>query len=222
MKIGKASIYFLFFIYCTFSATLSLATNYYGSVTDPSGDAINNQFDFISGSASISGGNLILTTTFAPGTFDWGTAAITANLDIDKNPNTGWSGIDSGHTDSNIFGTDYLVTWGGSSIFGAYSLWQYTGGNWVVVDSNFMTMHSADSTSVILPLSDFSSNLGLINFDFLSQKVLDARFTTTILDYMPNPGSYGTTAPVPEPSTFVLLGTCLVGLVGMILRRRER
>jgi hypothetical protein len=174
----------------------------FGSVTDPSGDASTGIYDFVSGSALVSGGNLILTVNFAPGTFDWHNVLVGANLDTDQNPHTGWPGIDSNHNDSSIFGSDYFVSWGGSTLYGYYQLVKYNGaGGWTKVASGFATTNSPNCTSVTIPLSLLGNDNGLLNFDFVVSKILSVNTSTALLDYMPNKGSYGSTTAVPAPTT---------------------
>jgi len=205
----------LVFVLC--GSGLSFA-DYYGSVTDAIGDndprnRAGGAYDFASGTARVTGGNLIFSTTFAPGTFsseNWRAAYIYAGIDLDRNPSTGHPGINADDTDSTIFGMDYFVAWGGSSVFPGYGLYRYRAaeGDWFAVDRNLSATYSvsADDPSVgiatvTIPLSDFrGASVGTFNFKFKVNKLTSSNAISTTLDYMPNPGSFGTTAPVPTLS----------------------
>ncbi len=87
-------------------------------------------------------------------------------------------------------------------------MYRAAGGGWLAVDTNLSTTYSvsADDPSVgiatvTIPLSDFGgASVGPFNFEFQVKRVVSSNAITTTLDYMPNPGSFGTTAPVPDPS----------------------
>ena len=215
-----------FLILCLFYISIVVPTAggttlYHGSVTDALGDDLfGSIFDFISGSATVTDTDLIFTTTFAPGKFNWEKARIGVLIDIDQDPATGFPGIDAAGTDSSIFGTDYLIAWGGSSISLSYGITKFDSG-FTNLGSGFSTTHSVDNSSVIIPLSIFGgTTFSEFNFVFTIQEVLSATESTGIYDYMPDNGSFGSTAPIPEPTTMLLFGIGLLGLTGMSRRKR--
>jgi hypothetical protein len=105
----------------SFSATAGVAT--VSSGTDPSGDALalpGSQLpapDFVSTTASVSGSNLVIDVHFAPGTYRDSTETQIL-LDTDLNTATGYPGVDSGHSDNSLIGSDYRVDVS-SAFFGA-------------------------------------------------------------------------------------------------------
>jgi len=189
-------------------------------ITDPAGDSFSPLVDMVSGSATVDNGNLVLTVSFAPG-FDSTQASITANLDIDQDPSTGYPGIDTANNDSAIMGTDYVVLFGASPIFGYYGIYEYQAGSFLFNPSGVSTTVLSDGMTATVPLSLLGNDDGYMNYKFLSQVVLSYYSTTTILDYMTDVGLAPGTSTVPEPSTLFLLSAGLVG-VGLVRRRFKK
>ena len=83
-----------------------------------------------------------------------------------------------------------------------------------LVDTTPPSVFPNDSLPLTLTLSDFSfRNLGLVNGDFgLQPPISQFSYTLQTLTQI-------TTKPIPEPSTMILLGT---GLAGIIVRRRKQ
>ncbi len=78
--------------------------------------------------------------------------------------------------------------------------------------------HCADNTPncvtpvlVTLPTGDFLVGTNTLQFD------VQQTLASTGLDFY---GSVASTAPIPEPSSLLLLGTGLIGSAGLLLRRR--
>jgi hypothetical protein len=74
------------------------------TITDPEGDALSA--DVVSATAQIVGDDLVLTVTFAPGSFRSDSLLVQFNLDTDENEFTGYTTGNPGHVG---FGIDCLI-----------------------------------------------------------------------------------------------------------------
>ena len=80
-----------------------------------------------------------------------------------------------------------------------------------IVDSSTLTLFTGTGT-VGLPVSTLTLEFGTINGNQAINNVTSADLQSIV--------TYDYTAPVPEPSTFAMIGTGLAGL-GMVFRRRS-
>jgi hypothetical protein len=193
----------------------------FGSLSDPLGDAVGA--DIISASVTIdSSQTALFSMTYAPGT-SLGDAAGTFNLDLDKNPLTGAPGVDTGHNDSALMGTDYVFTMDGTAFGGQASVYRFVGPGWASV-GQFPVTYLGTTEQVTIPLSALGGDDGAMNFTGVSQQNLAPGTYTTIQDYIPDlhqtPGTI-TLREVPELSfTLPLFGFALMSLAGLRYRLR--
>lgn len=189
----------------------------YGSVTDPSGDSTNTSPDMVSGSVSIdSAGSAIFSVTYAADT-SLDDASATFNLDIDKNPATGYPGVDTLNNNSALMGIEYIVRLFGSAFSMTGDLYGYSGGFWSLLVSGLPASYSGTTQEITIALSALGGIDGSMNFDVISQQQQTMSTFTGIGDYMPNLGAFGTVTvgavTVPEPGILALLG---IGLLGFL------
>jgi hypothetical protein len=158
-----------------------------------------------SATATASGGNLTLSLSIGPGTFDLGTNHFIFNLDTDRNPSTGLLGLDNGATPYNL-GTDFLVEMGSMSEGAGVVNGVQVGGNarvlkypsWTQVASAPVTLLK-DANGVLyglsttIPLATFANSDGQLNFVVEAETQLlncpaGVAFCgyTGVEDYLPN------------------------------------
>lgn len=202
---------FMVLFTCLCFAQSSIA-NYYGEITDPSGDAA--QSDLIFASITVDADDFTFKVQFAPGTFYSNFTGLTFALDTDQDPSTGRPGSDSGEVnDAGILGTDYHAVYYGT--LGEVRIYKYVGAYpfWDKLASSSSYTLFSDGVEFSFSKSYFGSEEGLMNF-----KVVSDYDFSSVQDYMPDIGSIGTTSAVPLPAAVWLLGPGLIGLAG--LRRR--
>jgi hypothetical protein len=198
---------------------------YFGSGTDTIGDAfcdfcgggsMDGNDDLVFASASVDSASVLtLVVRFEPGSFAPGVSVGSFALDLDKDPATGFSGVDSLNNDSALFGTDavlqvpyYL------NPYARVSLWNGSGFTVGAIDYAFTTL--SDGYEITLPLSDLGTSDGLFHFKVLSQRALTSASSTTIEDRMTETGQapLATSATaVPEPASISLLAVGLAALL---------
>jgi hypothetical protein len=180
------------------------------SVSDLSSDVEPSSPDLISASlTSVPGGAAVtLSVRFATGTFNSETAQAIFNLDTDRNPFTGWPGVDSGNNDSGIMGTDYKVELGPDCRNGKAQILKYnsTTSQWdELPDQPGVTISpDGDGMDVTIPLSALGDPTA-INFKVSSDAMLlPCDSFSGVLDYLPDlglsPGIWtNITTPPPQP-----------------------
>lgn len=102
-------------------------------------------------------------------------------------------------------------------------------GNWY---SEFHIINDLTDEIISIPASDDETNFGFVNVDIIDSGLYTVRFTWQNDKYSPSQGldaniqidnvffDNTATAPVPEPTTMLLLGTGLISFAG--LRRRKQ
>ncbi len=213
----------MLFVLLVFSVSaLPAGVVYYGSATDPSGDASEDDLVFCSISVDDASMATFL-VRFDPSTFLAGFSMTAIRLDLDQNPATGYAGIDGGHHDSAIMGSDAYVLL--PYYTNGYSLLRLWDGSAYNTAGTYSVTTLADGYSTTIPLADLGVASGLMNFKAISQRALSEFSSTGVHDYLTDIGqpvgstmSSGSPSDTPEPATLATLGVGLLALVG--LRRR--
>ena len=167
------------------AATFTVAAALRGLTTDPTGDVASGEPDLVTGTASVSGGNLTLSVRFAQGTFSSQTTLAQFLLDTDANPSTGTPGSDAGGiNDAGIIGWEFLVEMGSD----------FHGTEATIRRSDFQSAGTAvvsfvsNGMDVTIPLSVLGGDDGQLTFKVVTFSQLTPTTFTGVLDYMPNVG----------------------------------
>ena len=188
-----------------------------GSLSDATGDNRVGVADIVSLSMTVdSGGFLIVSARFAPGTFASDTYT-SISFDTDQNPATGFPGITSGNADAGLIGVDFILQVYGSAYQATSRLLAAPAFTLI----NFYSVsYLANGYDVQVPLSALGGDNGLLNFKGTVQRHLSANTFTGIGDYISELGQpVGSTSAVPEPGTIAL--TCAgVAIIGLLNHRK--
>lgn len=160
--------------------------------TDPTDDWLGSdplQGDLVAAEAVVhDNGDIVLSVTYAPGTFDAASTAPTFLIDVDQNTATGASGLDTADNDADLIGPDYSVS------------------VWPVTDTDFIRVTPFDgsgSPRIAYPGEivarddgwDFTINSswignddGRFRFAVLTQRQLQPLLFTGIADYLTDIG----------------------------------
>ena len=166
-----------------------------GAVTDTAGDALPRPGvavtpDLIGATMEVSGGNLTLTVTLAPGTLSQTQTLISATLDTDENPATGSPGIDSAGTDAALMGTDYVINAVAPRNSAQALILRATGNayQFVTAGTASVSFPSANQLRVTVPLSLLGNDDGRMKFKVACSQYLTDTTVTGITDFMPDLG----------------------------------
>ena len=105
-------------------------------------------------------------------------------LDTDQNPATGYPGIDSGHSDAALMGTEFFVLIYGSNFQASASVLSSSFANL----GTFPVNYSGNSVQVRVPLATLGGDDGLMNFKATVAQELSTNTSTGISDYASNLG----------------------------------
>ena len=198
----------VFSFMCLFgtSSTSNAEFMYFGETSDATGDSFSSMGDIAYASIGIDAHNYIFNVAFAPGTFDLNTL-FQFNIDLDQDTSTGTSQYP-------FTGTDHIVTYY-PHISGVY-LQVYNDGPWDLLNTFTSISFFANGAEIIIPKSYFGDD-GLLDFKLASQYTVDlgTGSYSGILDYAPDIHFTSTTATVPVPAAAWLLGSGLLGLLGI-------
>jgi hypothetical protein len=198
----------------TFTA---VGTTITGTVAETTPDALTGITGTIapflaSATATAGGGNLTLSVTVGPNSFDPGTNHFIFNLDTDRNPSTGFPGVDAANLNATNMGTDYLVEMGSTSegvvvvnavvtSGGTARVLKYVSGSWTQVGTAPVTITTGTGgvLSTTIPLMTFGNSDGQMNFVVTAQtQYLPSNCPTGITicytgieDYLPNSPAVG-------------------------------
>lgn len=162
-----------------------------GTVTDPVGDTVSTSLggvspDLVSGTIDISGGNLALTISFAPGTLSPTHTLFNANLDTDENAATGFP------SQPGALGVDYFIR-GVVPRNSTRATVSHVAGNGsclavpcTVVGTSSVTFPTADQVRVTIPLTSLGNDDGRMKFEVIVLQHLTDDTTTETLDRMPD------------------------------------
>jgi hypothetical protein len=165
-----------------------------GTVTDAAGDALPRPGvavtpDLIGATIEVSGGNLTLTVTLAPGTLSQTQTLISAALDTDENPGTGSPGIDSAGSDAALIGTDYVINAVAPRNSAQALILRATGNyQFATAGTASVSFPSANQVRVIVPLSLLGNDDGRMKFKVACSQYLTDTTVTGITDFMPDVG----------------------------------
>jgi hypothetical protein len=184
----------------------SAPTTLQGTVSDRAGDALPNATglaspDLTGATISVSGGNVTLTVTFAPGTLTNQTVFY-ASLDTDENVNTGRPGLPGGgsggsaFSDTSLLGVDYEIAAVYPRNSGQATVFRVTAAppaQPTVVGTATLTFPAADQARIVVPLSMLGNDDGRMAFKVTAQLWVTDTSTTisqvgSMLDYMPDTG----------------------------------
>jgi hypothetical protein len=162
------------------------------SISDPAGDD-GEGFDFISTTATVDRGNLVLQVRFTPGRFNPATTMATFNIDIDRNPATGYAGVDAAHNDATLMGVEYLIEAGSDYVGPTPTVLTYTGGGFSSVKAGTLTFVNDVSglpigVDVTIPLSALGNARGEMSFKGAVQGQVGPGSFTGIMDYITDLG----------------------------------
>jgi hypothetical protein len=155
-----------------------------GLVSDPAGDAEFGAPDIVCAAASVVGTNLELTVMFKRGTFVAATGQITFALDTDRNPATGFAGVDRTHDDAGLIGVDRWVVFNplnfgtGFTVSDGLTNQSLGGGAIQYFDGGILAL---------VPLSLLGGD-GSVNYVVLSQTAMTAYSSNPIGDFAPDIG----------------------------------
>jgi hypothetical protein len=178
-----------------------------GTVTDPAGDSLSAlpsvpiSPDLVSATVEVTGGNLTVTVSFAPGTLSSTQTVWYAVLDTDENVNTGRPGVPApvpgNFGDTGLLGVDYEIAAVYPRSSSQATIFRVTGAPPIQptsVATAAVTFPSADTARVTVPLALLGNDDGRMRFKVVCQQWLtDSSTTITLagggmLDYMPSLG----------------------------------
>jgi hypothetical protein len=168
-----------------------------GTVTDAAGDALPRPGvtvtpDLVGATIEVSGGNLTLMVTLAPGTLSQTQTLVGVTLDTDENPATGSPGIDSASTDAALMGTDYVINAVAPRNSAQALVLRATGNSYqfVTVGTAPVTFPSTDQLRVTVPLSLLGNDDGRMKFKVVCSQYLTDTTLTGITDFVPDLGQF--------------------------------
>ena len=166
-----------------------------GALQDPSGDSnVSGGADFATASAVVGGNLATLATTFYD--FDPATSRVIWTLDMDQDPNTGFSGIDSGNNDSERMGLEYQVVIQGSDFDSLVLIESFSNGSWTTTTTSIEPTLLDGGYQVTVPLSLLGDDDGEFNFKAIVQEQQTSSSFSGIQDYISDVGlDPGTTSP---------------------------
>jgi hypothetical protein len=162
------------------------------SISDPALDD-GEGADFISTAATVDRGNLVLQVRFTPGRFDPATSMATFSIDIDRNPATGYPGVDAANNDQALMGVEYLIEAGSDYVGSTPTVDKYTGSGFTSVKAGTLAFVN-DATGVpigmdvTIPLSALGNARGEMSFKGAVQQQVGPGSFTGIKDYITDIG----------------------------------
>lgn len=176
-----------------------------GAITDPAGDA--SQDDLVSASISIDDlSNVTFEAHFRLSSFLAGSSEAIFCLDLDRNPATGFSGLDGNHSDAALIGLDAQVNVPFDLNPYAKVYYNITGSSFPLRPAQYSFTTLTDGYQLTLPLADLGTTNTQMNFKAISTRAISPNSSNGVRDYMTNIGSpVGVVANVPEPSSALLL-----------------
>jgi hypothetical protein len=163
-----------------------------GSVNDPAGDARStsaNPPDLVSATIEVASGLVTVTVGFTPGTVSPSDVYIVAILDTDQNPATGYPGVTSGGTDSNLIGGDYLVRIPSTAGGGRADIARATSATAITSVGSTPATFSSTQVQLQFALSLLGGTDGHMKFKLVSSQFLNGSTNTTgVADFMPDAG----------------------------------
>ena len=205
----------------TISLSMSLAghsaTVASGAIADLAGDA--SQDDLVSASIFIDDmANVTFEVHFRLSSFLAGSSEAIFCLDLDRNPATGYSGLDGNHSDAALIGLDAQVDVPFFQNPYAKVYYNITGSSFPLRPAQYSFTTLTDGYRVSVPLADLGATNTQMNFKVVSSRADSPNSNSGVRDYMTNIGSpVGVVANVPEPSSALLL----VSGAALCLHRRS-
>lgn len=139
--------------------------------------------DLVSGTVSISGGNLTATIGFAPGTLSHSDSFACLMLDVDENPGTG----NPPPGGDPPLGYDYSVCAVSPRGSTSAQISQLSGGLATGIGTVGVTFPTADSLRFTVPMSLLGNDDGRLAFKIVSMQWVDAPvLNTAAIDWMPD------------------------------------
>lgn len=155
------------------------------SVSDPIGDATQ---DLAYADVRAVGSDIDIVVRFAPGGFTVDKSNVGVLFDVDKNPATGFAGIDASHRDSAFIGTDFLLSLRDQDRTHARLL-EYDAGSAEFVFRRLVDVKSIeDGVRMLVSRADLNSPDGLLHYKVTSSEQISATGSTGILDVLPDVG----------------------------------
>jgi hypothetical protein len=165
-----------------------------GSITDPAGDAVPRPGvsavpDLVGATIGVGGGTLTITVSFVPGTLSQTQTFFQVQLDTDENPGTGFSGVDSSHSDANAIGADYTIE-AVSPRNSTQALIRRAIGpdQLTTVGTTSVSFPTVDQARIVVPLTMLGNDDGRLKFKVVCSQWLSDTTGTGITDYMPDVG----------------------------------
>ena len=167
--------------------------NALSSLADAAGDSGAGEPDLVSIDVGITAGidNVAFDVRFDPGTFDSATSRATFVINIDRNPATGFPGVDAANNDATFIGNEYLIDVGAN--LGATAVIK----RWVsgtTAPATYVTVATVPATvlgdgyHVAFDLELLGDDDGFFSYKVLTQRYIGPGFTG-IQDYMSDIGS---------------------------------
>ena len=168
------------------------------SVSDPVDAGVGNP-DLTSATVSARAGNLTLTVHFTPGTLTSDDRASFV-IDIDRNPATGFAGINSGHGDQALMSTEFLIQMGSPFVGPTVRIFRCNGPSFEILPNSIPITFLTDGMQATIPLALLGDDDGTVNYKVTVQRQLDeGGGFTGILDYMPDLGAAPGMVQLPGP-----------------------